>query len=338
MKSSFELDIDDQAAALSALDAAAIPDGLEVIVRGAYDRIILTGMGSSHYAALPSWRRLVDADKAAWCVDAGQLLDNPRLLTTDSLLIATSQSGASGEVAALLDSFGEKPRPAAVVGVTNDPVSRLGAAADYTYPIHSGSEATVSTKSYLNTLAALDDLTSRILGVPHDDVAATAQMIANLVVPDAIDVLAQTYVTAPDPRLAFIGYQDHAATALYAGLITKEAAKVAAEGYVGGEFRHGPLELAGPGLMAVFFGGTDAGDNPSLRRLAADLAESGAAVLVVGPAGVPGTIEVAAPNIHATGQLSHSAVLAQHLAVAIAKARGITPGDFAFGNKVTTAL
>ncbi|MET0901423.1 MAG: SIS domain-containing protein [Mycobacterium sp.] len=338
MKSSFELDIDDQAAALSALDAASTPEGLDAIVHGTYDRIILTGMGSSHYAAMPSWRRLIDADKTAWCVDAGRLLDNPRLITADSLLIATSQSGASGEVAALLDSFGEKTRPAAILGVTNDPSSRLGAGADYTYPIHSGSEATVSTKSYLNTLAALNDLTSRILGVRPDDVGATAHLVANLIVPGAIDVLAQTYVDAPDPRLAFIGYQDHAATALYAGLITKEAAKVAAEGYVGGEFRHGPLELAGPGLIAVFFGGADAGENESLRRLAAEVADSGAAVMVLGPAQIPGTVEVPVPNIHATGQLSHGAVLAQHLAVALAKARGITPGDFAFGNKITTAL
>ena len=338
MKSSFELDIDDQAAALSAFGAASAPEGLDAIARGAYDRIVLTGMGSSFYAAMPSWRRLVDAGKTAWCVDAGQLLDSPRLITTDSLLIATSQSGASGEVAALLDSFDEKTRPAAILGVTNDLGSRLGAGADYTYPIHSGSEATVSTKSYLNTLAALSDLTSRLVGVRPDDVAATAHLVGSLVVPAAIDVLARTYLDAPDPRLAFIGYQDHAATALYAGLITKEAAKVSAEGYVGGEFRHGPLELAGPGLVAVFFGGADAGHNDSLRRLAAEVADSGAAVLVVGPAQVPGTIEVPVPDIHATAQLSHGAVLAQHLAVALAKARGITPGAFAFGNKITTAL
>ena len=47
-------------------------------------------------------------------------------------------------------------------------------------------------------------------------------------------------------------------------------AKVAAEGFVGGEFRHGPLELAGPGLTAVLFGPDDPDASPSLRRLGAD--------------------------------------------------------------------
>ena len=42
----------------------------------------------------------------AWRIDTGQLLDSPELLTPDTLLIATSQSGASGEVVELLDRLG----------------------------------------------------------------------------------------------------------------------------------------------------------------------------------------------------------------------------------------
>jgi glucosamine--fructose-6-phosphate aminotransferase (isomerizing) len=136
----------------------------------------------------------------------------------------------------------------------------------------------------------------------------------------------------------FVGFKDHAATAMYAGLITKEAAKIPAEGYVGGEFRHGPMELAGPGLTAVIFGGHRAADNPSLTRLTRDLVATGSSVVVVGGAGVHGAFDVDVPGVHIDAQLSYGAVLAQWLAVALARARGITPGAFEFGSKITTAL
>jgi hypothetical protein len=63
-----------------------------------------------------------------------------------------------------------------------------------------------------------------------------------------------------------IGKRDNTATALAGGLILKEAAKVPAEGYIGGEFRHGPLEIAGPGLTAVLLGLDQSEPDPSLPR------------------------------------------------------------------------
>jgi len=42
-------------------------------------------------------------------------------------------------------------------------------------------------------------------------------------------------------------------------LLLKEVTKLPAESFIGGEFRHGPLELAGPGLVAVVFTGSGGG-------------------------------------------------------------------------------
>jgi glucosamine--fructose-6-phosphate aminotransferase (isomerizing) len=146
------------------------------------------------------------------------------------------------------------------------------------------------------------------------------------------------FTRTPDRRLVFVGYHDHATTALYAGLITKEAAKVPAEGYVAGEFRHGPLELAGPGLTAVIFGGHHAANNAALVRLAKDLVASGSTLIVVGRANVDGAIDIDVPDGHIDAQLSHGAVIAQWLAVELARSKGITPGAFEFGSKITTEL
>ena len=52
----------------------------------------------------------------------------------------------------------------------------------------------------------------------------------------------------------------------------------------------------------------------------------------------PGRVQFAAPAGGPQAQLAHDALLAQHLMVEIAAARGITPGVFTYGRKVTTAL
>ncbi|MFZ0048902.1 MAG: SIS domain-containing protein [Streptosporangiaceae bacterium] len=340
--SPFELDIAAQPDALRQFAAsAAASSEVAGVLCADYDRVVFTGMGSSHFAALPSWRQLVATGRGAWWVDSGQLLDSPRLITPETLLVITSQSGASGEVAALLDADGDQPVvPRAVVGITNDEGSSLASSSDAVIALHSGSEATVSTKSYLNSLAAHQHLLGIMAGAPPatGSVTDTAKLLEDLNPAADATALAEILTAADNPRIAYIGCKDHAATALYAGLITKEAAKVAAEGFIGGEFRHGPLELAGPGLAAVLFGAW-AGDTSSpLPALADDLIASGADVTLVGDLEQRGARTVPIPRGSSLTELGAAAVVAQHIAVRIARARGIEPGSFAYGRKVTTIL
>jgi glutamine---fructose-6-phosphate transaminase (isomerizing) len=97
----FERDIREQPDALRRLAEAEPPD-LAGVTGVPWDRIVLTGMGSSHFAGLPTWRRLTALGHAAWTIDTGRLLDSPELVTPGTLLVVTSQSGASGEVVELL--------------------------------------------------------------------------------------------------------------------------------------------------------------------------------------------------------------------------------------------
>lgn len=335
--SPFERDIDGQAEALRAFCRSRLNGGLADIALEGYDRIVLTGMGSSHAAAVPAWRHLVACGRPAWWVDSGQLLDAPQLVTSQTLLVVTSQSGASGEVTALFDPRC-RIRPKAVIGVTNDPGSSLGKNADVVIELRSGDEATVSTKSYLNTLAAHRRLADAITGrQPGSAEATTVAFLENFSPAQHVGAIAAA-ATTPQSRVAFVGNRDHAASALYAGLITKEAAKVPAEGYIGGQFRHGPFELAGEGLTAILFG-VYGQENPSLLTLAADLVASGATVAMTGDAAVPGAHTIKVPRTGGTlTGLVADALVAQHFAVAVARARGIEPGAFAYGSKITTAL
>ncbi|NMO04411.1 SIS domain-containing protein [Gordonia sp. TBRC 11910] len=329
MTTPFELDIAAQPEALATFVATPIPEGLGSVLTGQYDRIVLTGMGSSHFAAIGTWRRIVATGRPAWWIDSGQLLDAPELVTPGTLLIATSQSGASGEVVALLADCS----PAAIVGVTNGADSPLGRRSDVVIDLCSGPEATVSTKSYLNTLAAQQVIADMITNSSATDPTAALAAVADFTVPDFLGAVAAD-IAVPGARLAYIGFGDHAATSLYSGLITKEGAKIPSDGYAGGQFRHGPLELAGPGLTAVLFDGASV--TPSARQLAEDLLATGSTVVSVG-AGESATHRISGPSTP-LAQLVHGALVAQHLTVAVARGRGITPGAFAYGSKVTSSL
>lgn len=327
----FEEDILDQPRALRAFLDAPRPERVADRTAGEYDRIILTGMGSSHFAGLRTWRRLTAARLPAWWVSTDELLESLELVTERSLLLVTSQSGASGETTALLRALGDRRVPAEVVGITNDPDSPLGRQAETLVELRSGTEATVSTKSYVNSLAAHEWLTDCLLEVDSAALSAAfgrAYAATSTGGLESEDELVRAVVDADVPRLAFIGVHDHLATALLGGLVVKEATKLPAEGFTGGSFRHGPLEIAGPGLTALFFGLAGEGADGPLRRLAHDVEATGATVAVVGDGSPVSDGDVLAA-------LVHGAIVCQWFSVALARARGIAPGEFRYGTKVT---
>lgn len=335
--SPFELDMLGQPAALRDLLAAPRPSRPASQPIGAYERIVITGMGSSHYAGLRTWRRLVAAGLPAWWIGTAELLDSLELVTPGSLLIATSQSGASGEIVALFDALRARGVQPETIGVTNDEHSPLAQAAGAVVALHSGDEATVSTKSYINTLAAHEDLTERLLGGTSHVVDELTRGLSPLesdahAIPTSVAV---ETAGAAIPRIALIGDGDHGATALYGGLIIKEATKLPAEGFVAGNFRHGPLEMAGPGLTALFIGLRASAAGEALRRLATDVAGTGATVLTLGSTTAPGCTAVADDMDDGFAGLALGALVCQRFSVSLARARGIVPGEFRFGQKVT---
>lgn len=336
-------DILDQPEALRRQAGSTLAAELDGIDLTEYDRIILTGMGSSDYAAIPIERALAARGLPVVRLDAGQLLDRPERVTDRSLVWGTSQSGRSGEVAALADVLVGEHKPAMMIGTTNDASSPLATMSDIVLELHSGTEATVSTKSYLNTLAAQQRALAVIDGRPladlDEDIRKTAEEVAELVDawPDATGFAQQAW-DAPRARFAFIGVGDDAATALTGALITKESSKVPVEGFVGGAFRHGPLELAGAGLTAVLFGQGDPED-PFLPALARDLEAAGSTVATIGPSAYgTSTLFPTAPRDTVLSRLCVGAVRVQLLTLAFAEATGEVPGRFRFGQKITAAL
>jgi glutamine---fructose-6-phosphate transaminase (isomerizing) len=340
-ESGFERDILDQPAALAAYAAQPLPRGIAKLDLRAFDRIIMTGMGSSDYLTLGLELLLARRGLPVWRIQTSHLLQAPEWITPGTLLWATSQSGRSGEVVALLERVAAN-RPRAIVAVTNDPESPLGRGADHCILLHSGAEATVSSKSYLNSLGVFHRVAAMVEG--RDDAAAVNELheLAAMLrpttaaAPAIIGHLATKALAGPNPRLALIGSGEDATTALTGALILKEAAKVAAEGYLGGAFRHGPLELAGPGLTALLFGSEH--EDVTLSVLARDLAATGSTVVSVGPLSLQGAEHIPVPAGPAVSRLAHAMVVLQHLSVALARAGNYVPGAFRYGQKITAQI
>lgn len=339
MTSPYELDIADQPRALSALLASELPD-LGALRSSGFEKIVLTGMGSSHYAAYSTWRTLL-ATYPTWWVPASELLDTLDLVDEKTLLWVTSLSGASGEIVELLDRLAGSHRPHTILAVTNELESPLATQADVVLNICCGDEYTVTTKSYVNTCVVHALAARQLIGRSTDDVLAEAASLPPVIQsilddplpPEAVEALTAAH------SLAMVGGVVGGITAQTGALITKESAKVAAEGYVGGAFRHGPYEMAGrPELTVVILTADAAETSSSLRQLSDDLVSAGTRVVTIGPDQWPGTINVPTPNGGELTQLVTGYLRIEQFTVELARNNGLVPGKFFHGQKVTSAL
>jgi glucosamine--fructose-6-phosphate aminotransferase (isomerizing) len=330
-------DIHLQPEALERVLAAGLSPDVRALLEdaGQFDRIVMTGMGASLFGQYPSFLRLVGAGWPVWSVETAELLGPARgLITGRTLLWITSQSGGTAEAVALLDQL--QVRPAAILGITNDPASPLAAAASTVLELRSGAENTVSTRSYLNTLAASALATSHILGeAPDRELARAPERVA--------DYLREwdRHTTAldqalPESTMFILGRGASLAATLTGSLIIKEAAGRSVEGLSVPQFRHGPLEMAGPDLSVILLAGdpVDHALNAAMRR---DLTAFGARV-----AWLDTTIDsdgLSMPNL--SGPVSRpiaEIIPLQLLSVILAERADHEPGTFHKIGKVTRSL
>jgi fructoselysine-6-P-deglycase FrlB-like protein len=311
---SLHVDAVAQAQSLLDFDRAPISLGLYPLVRDHRRRIILTGMGASHLAALPSWRRLVAGGKAAWWIDTEKLVENPQIVTSDSLLIATSRSGAGGQVRALTNRLSETMRPAVMVAITDDLASPLAEAADCEILLRSG--ASGSPTGFLNALIAHDYVASMILNEDNDDVSPLARTVATTALPTELREVAADIKDHQESRLAYVGYGEHAAAVLYAALLTNEMTTIPADAYIARQHRHELLQRADAQLTALLFG-SRSGPNVVLRALARDLMAAGSNVIVIGGADVSGSTYIPSLTEHVGAEVARNVVVIEHFVSAL---------------------
>lgn len=341
MSSRYLQDVLDQPQALSALldSAPLIATTSQEVGLTKRPRVIISGMGSSHYAGFGLWMSLVKRGIPAWWIETAQLLDTvDGLVIPDSLLWLTSQSGESAETVALLDRL--HLAQVHVVGVTNKPESTLGRSAHTRIDLLAGDEATVSTKSYVNSLAVGRLVAAQLAGTTSETVRSLRATVDSLA--SYFSVIDEHILGLDDyaigKHILFTGRGVAAASAQTAGLILKESAKTPTEGMSAGSLRHGVIELAGPGLAVVFFDHGPGSHRNQNVRLASNLSAAGTEIAWVSNEPVGGDPSLPAPTGDDVDPAIRDAAAFQTLSFQLADRAGKTAGNFTFASKVTSIL
>ncbi|OGO36866.1 MAG: hypothetical protein A2W35_04095 [Chloroflexi bacterium RBG_16_57_11] len=325
-------------AALDRFDLDPLRPYTRALRNGEYDRLILTGMGASGYAAYPAWLQLLKAGFPAFWVDCAELSHYARpLITKRSFVWLISQSGRSAEILRLLDLMQATP-PAAFIATTNDLASPLAQAAGLTLLLEAAVEETVSTRTYLNSLA-ISQLVARALCLEdldpdYYDLRKAADGIASYLANWDEHLLTLEGLVGKPQHLLLVGRGPSMAAVLTGALIIGEAAKFPALALNAAQFRHGPLEMAGSQLTVLVFGGPD--ETAALNRhLLHELLGFGTAAFWLSPSPQGEIPALPMPQASGIGLPLAEIVPVQLLSVNLARQTGHVPGKFLYSGKVT---
>ena len=254
-------------------------------------------------------------------------------------VIGISQSGAAPDVAAVVSEA--RAAHAATIAITNRAGSLLARSAERTFLLRAGPErAIAATKTYTATCVALALIAATLAEARGRSALSLAGL--DLAMDEAVATEREAKRLARAigrPRqLVVLGRGYEYASALECALKVKELGRVWAEPYSSADFLHGPIALLRPGTPVVLFlsRGATAADG---RATVAGLRKRGARIYAV--TNDPQVAEHADGAVLLERPLSEAltpitfVVVAQHLAIALARQRGLDPERPAGLSKVT---
>jgi glutamine---fructose-6-phosphate transaminase (isomerizing) len=319
---------------------------LRVIGGRSVRTLVFCGMGSSYDACYPSVTALASVGIAAVMLDAAELLHfRLPIVRGGDLLVLVSQSGESAETVRVAEAIRARGDAPTIVAVTNGTTNSLASLADVTLDTRAGPETGPSTMTFAGSLATLAALGRTLAGNDPTQAAEAvvretdrvASSIERLLA-DALDLAARLAEWRDDrPNTVLLGRGPGRAAAEMGALTLKEAVGMPVESMQTGQFRHGPLELAGPGLAAIVFA-TEPETVDLDLTLASELAALGSAVLVVSEHGdePPGSFAIAIGALDRALSAAAAIVPCQLLAWRLAALRGRDPSAYVHASKVTT--
>lgn len=305
-----------------------------------FEQVIFTGMGSSYFISHAASCFFNDQKIHSFVVNASELLHyNLSLFERDTLLICISQSGESYEIQEVLKKI---PSNVCCIGIVNEEKSTLARNAKLMLPCKGGKEEMTSTKTYVVTT-----LVAFILGWyisnkwnPHR-VSQVERLIFN------IGRSLSNYQPELNAMLSFLGDIQNLqiiargpsfSTANQSALMFKEGLQIPAGSVLGGEFRHGPMEMVKDGFKSILFAAKGKTFVQSIK-MAEDINRfGGRVVLITNEHKDYSNSHLHQINIDETDEYLFSilSVVPMQLFVDMyAKSRGFEAGSFSRGAKVT---
>ncbi|RFA33989.1 glutamine--fructose-6-phosphate transaminase (isomerizing) [Virgibacillus dokdonensis] len=270
------------------------------------DRIYIIAAGTSYHAGLVG-KEFIEklANVPVEVHIASEFSYNMPLLSEKPLFIFISQSGETADSRAVLVKIKEMGHPA--LTITNVPGSTLSREADYTLNLYAGPEiAVASTKAYTAQIAVLAILavdTAKTKGLPLDfDPMQELAIVANAMEvltdqKEAIEDLARKYLHKARNAF-FIGRSVDYHVCLEAALKLKEISYIQAEGFAGGELKHGTIALIEEGTPVIALA-TQENVNYSIRGNVQEVVARGANDMVISMKGLErDTDAFVIPHVH----------------------------------------
>ncbi|WP_307893141.1 glutamine--fructose-6-phosphate transaminase (isomerizing) [Bacillus swezeyi] len=223
------------------------------------DRVYIIACGTSYHAGLVGKQFIETWAKVPTEVHvASEFSYNMPLLSEKPLFIFISQSGETADSRAVLVQVKELGHKA--LTITNVPGSTLSREADYTLLLNAGPEiAVASTKAYTAQIAVLAilaavtaDSRGKELGF---DLVKELGIIGNAMEAlcdqkDEMEQIARDYLTVTRNAF-FIGRGLDYFVCLEGSLKLKEISYIQAEGFAGGELKHGTIALIEDGTPVI---------------------------------------------------------------------------------------
>ncbi|MFS0784264.1 glutamine--fructose-6-phosphate transaminase (isomerizing) [Bacillus sp. 1P06AnD] len=257
------------------------------------DRIYIIACGTSYHAGLVG-KQFIEklAEIPVEVHVASEFSYNMPLLSKKPLFIFISQSGETADSRAVLVAIKELGYKA--LTITNVPGSTLSREADYTLLLHAGPEiAVASTKAYTAQIAVLSILaqaTAQSKGMEAKlDLVHELGIIANAMEvlcgsKEDFESIAREFLSVTR-NCFFIGRGIDYFVCLEGALKLKEISYIQAEGFAGGELKHGTIALIEEGTPVVALA-TQEAVNLSIRGNVKEVAARGAHPCIISMKGL----------------------------------------------------
>ncbi len=252
------------------------------------DRIYIIAAGTSYHAGLVG-KQLIEqiAKKPVETHIASEFLYNMPLVSKNPLFIFISQSGETADSRGVLVNIKKLGYPA--LTITNVPGSTLSREADFTLHTYAGPEiAVASTKAYTAQMAVLALLavdTAKAQGLtldfdPIKELSIVATVMETLCdQKETLEKIAREYLSVTR-NCFFIGRASDYYVGLEGALKLKEISYIQAEGFAGGELKHGTIALIEQGTPVIALA-TQEHVNLSIRGNVKEVAARGASPCII---------------------------------------------------------
>jgi glucosamine--fructose-6-phosphate aminotransferase (isomerizing) len=249
------------------------------------DNVFFVACGTSFHACMFASYKFADiANKKVNIVLGSEFPNFKKFIDKNSIVIAVSQSGETADV--LTSVRTAKEMGAKVISIVNVMGSSLTRESDNSIMMQSGPEICVlSTKTYTSQLAILTLIAYAMVGRYEEGERKLKDLINYiyyLTSANAIEFVKKLADRLKDSKdIYLIGRGLQYPTALEAALKIKEVSYIHAEGFAGGELKHGTIALIEKGTPCIIF--TSKETQKEIISNTAELKARGAFIIGVGP-------------------------------------------------------